>query len=226
MDLERDSLNMSVWNPQDFRIARQRMVDLLRSRGLNDDRVLEVMGRTPRHLFVDEALANKAYGDYPLPIGDGQTISQPFIVGLMTQHLSLQGRERVLEIGCGCGYQTAILAQLSGQVFALERLPGLLKKATDILGRLEMKNVSLKLADGTLGWPEMGPYSAILVAAGGPQVPQPLVDQLAPGGRLIVPVGPANEQKLLKVTKSRDGRLERHSLGECRFVGLIGRHGW
>lgn len=216
---------MTVWNSQDFRIARQRMVDLLKNRGLTDNRVLEVMGRTPRHLFVDEALANKAYGDYPLPIGEGQTISQPFIVGLMTQHLNLRGDERVLEIGAGRGYQTAILAQLAEWVFALERLPELLKKATETLARLEIKNVSLKLADGTLGWPEMGPYSAIIVAAAGPRVPQPLINQLAPGGRLIAPVGPAGEQKLLKLTKGRDGRLTEQTLGSCRFVDLIGRYG-
>lgn len=240
------------WNLDDYRIARRRMVDQqLKQRGIGDPAVLEAMGRVPRHFFVDEAQALQAYTDSPLPLGYGQTISQPFIVALMVEALELSPHDRVLEIGSGSGYQTAVLALLAHEVFAVERIEPLFYKGRANIARLDqagglggevarpigyrlpgassasIKNIHLKLDDGTLGWPEMAPYEAIVVAAGGPRVPGPLVDQLAPGGRLIVPVGPSSaQQKLTLVTKNKDGEVSRSILGDCRFVNLVGHHGW
>lgn len=216
------------WNPDDYRIARRRMVDQqLKKRGVTDPNVLEAMTQVPRHFFVDEAQALQAYTDSPLPIGYGQTISQPYIVAAMVEALNLTPQDRVLEIGSGSGYQTAILASLAGEVFAVERLEPLFYKGRANLSRLDYGNIRLKLDDGTLGWPEMAPFNAIIVAAGGPRVPQPLVDQLAPGGRLIVPVGSsASHQKLTLVTKDQAGEVSRSDLGDCRFVALVGSHGW
>lgn len=216
------------WNAEDYRIARRKMVDQqLKQRGIRDALLLETMTRLPRHFFVDEAQAAQAYLDTPLPIGYGQTISQPFIVALMVEALRLQAGDRVLEIGSGSGYQTAILASLAGEVFAVERIEALFHKGRENLARLDFSNIHLKLDDGTLGWPEMAPYNAIIVAAGGPRIPQPLIDQLAPGGRLIVPVGPTeNSQKLTLVSKDQEGAVSRETLGDCRFVALVGRHGW
>jgi protein-L-isoaspartate(D-aspartate) O-methyltransferase len=216
------------WNPDAFRVARNKMVELqLKKRGLTDPRVLDVMGRVPRHFFVDEAQAAQAYLDSPLPIGWGQTISQPYIVGLMVESLRVAPTDRVLEIGSGSGYQTAVLAGLAREVLAVERLEPLFFKGRDNLAKLGLPNIRLKLADGTLGWPEMAPFDAVIVAAGGPRVPQPLLDQLAPGGRLIVPVGSTGKtQKLTLVTRGREDRFDRVTLGDCRFVNLVGRHGW
>jgi len=216
------------WNADDFRIARRRMVDQqLKRRGIRDSRVLEAMTRIPRHFFVDEAQAAQAYLDSPLPIGYGQTISQPFIVAVMVEALRLQPTDRVLEIGSGSGYQTAVVASLAAEVVAVERVEPLFHKGRENLARLGFQNIHLILDDGTLGWPALAPYEAVIVAAGGPRVPQPLIDQLAPGGRLIVPVGPTKtSQKLTLVTKDRTGALSREILGDCRFVALVGHHGW
>jgi len=216
------------WNPDDYHIARRNMVERqIKGRGLAVPRLLETMQRVPRHFFVDEAQAAQAYSDTPLPIGYGQTISQPFIVALMLEALDLGPTDRVLEIGFGSGYQTALLASLAGEVFAIERLEPLFRKGRDNLARLGQTNIHLKLDDGTLGWPELAPFEAIIVSAGGPRVPRPLLDQLGPTGRLVIPVGPtAALQKLTLVTKAGADRADRRTLGDCRFVALVGRHGW
>ncbi len=218
-----------VWNKGEYRIARKKMVEMqIKKRGIKDPRVLTAMAETPRHFFVDEAQAAQAYLDTPLPIGYGQTISQPFIVALMLEALNLAPTDRVLEVGFGSGYQTALLASLAAEVWAVERIEGIFNKGRANLARLGQTNVQLKLADGTLGWPQEIAYDAIIVAAGGPRLPQPLIDQLALGGRLIVPVGPSDDyQKLTLVTKEADGSLLRETVGEyCRFVNLVGRHAW
>jgi protein-L-isoaspartate(D-aspartate) O-methyltransferase len=219
----------SRWNPDDYHIARRNMVERqIKARGLTDPRLLEAMTGVPRHFFVDEAQAAQSYADTPLPIGHGQTISQPYIVALMIAALELTPEDRVLEIGFGSGYQTALLATLAREVLAVERLEPLFRKGRDNLARLGQTNIHLKLGDGTEGWPELAPYEAVIVAAGGPRVPRPLIDQLGPGGRLIIPVGPtAAGQKLTLITKAGAGRqAERRILADCRFVALVGRHGW
>lgn len=196
-------------------------------RGIKDQRLLGVFAKIPRHFFVDEAQAAQAYLDTPLPIGYGQTISQPYIVALMIEALDLNLTDRVLEIGFGSGYQTAILASLVKEVMAVERIEALYHKGEENLSRLGFDNINLKLDDGTLGWTEAAPFNAIIVAAGGPKVPQPLMEQLAPGGRMIVPVGPTDKaQKLTLLKKETDGSVFRSALGDCRFVALVGRHGW
>ncbi len=209
-----------------FEIAREQMVARdLRPRGITDPRVLDAMAKVPRHLFVDEALWDQAYGDFPLPIGHGQTISQPYIVALMTQELGLKGDERVLEIGTGSGYQAAVLAELARAVFSVERIPALLSRARKLLDRLGYSNVHLKLDDGTWGWKEHAPYDAIIVTAGSPQVPQPLVDQLKSPGVMVIPVGDEYSQGLVKLIK-RDGQIIQEHKGGVRFVKLVGDHGW
>jgi protein-L-isoaspartate(D-aspartate) O-methyltransferase len=210
----------------DFRVARERMVkNQLIPRGIRDPRVLEVMGKVPRDRFVEAALEDEAYNDHPLPIGNGQTISQPYIVALMTEALSLTGDENVLEIGTGSGYQTAILAELSRKVCTVERVNSLLVTAKRLLADLGYSNILFGAFDGTLGWKEHGPYDAIMVTAGAPNTPQPLLDQLAEGGRLVIPVGNRFSQELLRVTK-RKGKYIEENLGGCRFVDLVGIHGW
>jgi len=210
----------------DMQKVRDRMVEeQLMPRGIHDPKTLEAMRRVPRHLFVEDALQNQAYGDFPLPIGRGQTISQPYIVALMTQALGLQGHERILEIGTGSGYQAAILSLICERVYTVERIDGLLVKARKIFDQLHCLNILTKLDDGTNGWPEYGPYDAIIVTAGGPKVPEPLLDQLTDPGILVIPVGDQGMQNLQLVTK-REGAITEKTIEYVRFVNLIGSHGW
>ncbi len=205
---------------------RDRMVaEQLVPRGIKDPRVLEAMGKVPRHLFVDEALRDKAYGDHPLPIGEGQTISQPFMVGRMTELLRLTGTEKVLEVGTGSGYQAAVLAQLAARVCAIERLAKLAARARETLERLGITNVWVRTANGTFGWPDEAPFDRILVAAGGPSVPPPLLEQLAEGGRMVMPVGQADYQRLHVIDKI-GGQARVTEDSECVFVKLIGKFAW
>ncbi len=215
-------------NNKDYQLVRQQMVERqLKGRGVRDPRVLEAMLRVPRHLFVEEALIHRAYGDHPLPIGENQTISQPFIVAQMTEALELQGSERVLEIGTGSGYQAAILAELCYRVYTVERMRPLMSRARKLIEQMGYRNVVFRLHDGTVGWSEQAPFDAIIVTAGGPDIPAPLIEQLQPGGRLIIPVGQTRmSQTLFKVVKDKNGRLTKTSLGACRFVDLVGQHGW
>ena len=203
------------------------MVTRLREHyGIRDPKVLEAMRSVPRHFFVPEALQSRAYGDHALPISANQTISQPFIVARMTELLELDSNSRVLEIGAGSGYQTAVLAFIAAQVYAIERIGDLAREAQSRIRQLEIYNATVKCFDGTLGWAANAPYDAILVAAGGPVLPEPLAVQLKIGGRLVVPVGPARDaQRLIRVVKTESGyREEDH--GGCAFVPLIGQHGW
>jgi protein-L-isoaspartate(D-aspartate) O-methyltransferase len=210
----------------DFPKARLKMVEeQIVSRGIKDPRLIEAMKKIPRHLFVEEALQSQAHTDHPLPIGEKQTISQPYMVALMTEALLLTGRGKVLEIGTGSGYQTAILAELSEKVFSVERIRPLAVRARKLLYDLGYFNVEIKIFDGTFGWTEESPFDAILVTAGSPDIPQPLVDQLATGGRLVIPVGDAFVQDLVRVTKTEEG-VRKEDLGGCRFVKLIGKYGW
>ncbi len=203
------------------------MVERLRDHyRIQDVRVLEAMRAVPRHLFVPEALQGRAYGDHALPIAANQTISQPFIVARMTELLELDERSRVLEIGAGSGYQTSVLARLAAQVFALERIPELAREAQARIRQLGIYNATVKCFDGTLGWSAHAPYDCILVAAGGPHVPEPLMAQLKMGGRLVLPVGERREaQTLVRVIKTEKG-FEHEDHGACAFVPLIGHYGW
>ncbi|NPV03541.1 MAG: protein-L-isoaspartate(D-aspartate) O-methyltransferase [Syntrophaceae bacterium] len=208
---------------------RKRMVDTqIRSRGIRDERVLRAMEKIPRHLFVDEGLIDQAYNDNPLPIGEKQTISQPYIVALMTEALELTGREKVLELGTGSGYQAAILAELADRVFTIERIATLAQKARKLLESLHYYNVVIRVGDGTYGWREEAPFDAILVSAGAPSIPRTLVEQLAVGGRLVIPVGGRYTQSLIKLTRLSEDPddVKKEDLGGCRFVSLIGEHGW
>ncbi len=210
----------------EYEVARRKMVETqIAGRGVRDERVLQIMRAIPRHLFVEEAMWDQAYNDYPLPIGEKQTISQPYIVALMTEALALKPKDRVLEIGTGSGYQTAILAGLAEWVYSVERIRALAVKARKVLDLLHLYNVSIRIGDGTLGWEEHRPYDAVLVTAGAPDTPQTLVDQLADGGRLVIPVGDRYSQTLWRLTRKGED-LQREDLGGCRFVDLLGRHGW
>jgi protein-L-isoaspartate(D-aspartate) O-methyltransferase len=203
------------------------MVERLRDHyHIRDPRVLDAMRAVPRHLFVPEALQGRAYGDHALPIAANQTISQPYIVARMTELLEVDARSRVLEIGAGSGYQTAVLARVSGQVYAIERIAELAREAQARIRSLGIYNATVKCFDGTLGWSAHGPYDAILVAAGSPEVPEPLLNQLKVGGRLVLPVGATREsQQLTRVIRTEEGfATEEH--GPCAFVPLIGRYGW
>jgi len=209
-----------------YQMMRQRMVrEQLVSRGIYDPAVLEVMGQVPRHLFVDQGLAVTAYKDHPLPIGYGQTISQPYIVALMTQELRLTGSESVLEIGTGCGYQTAILAGLARRVCTVERLRSLSLQAREVLAELRIDNVLFRVGDGTLGWPAMAPFDAIIVTAAAPSLPESLVEQLADGGRMVIPVGSRGMQSLTVIEKD-GGNLRQRVVEMVRFVSLVGEEGW
>jgi len=205
---------------------RERMVEeQLTRRGIADERVLAAMRRVPRQLFVEEALRERAYGDHPLPIGEEQTISQPYIVGLMTSLLELTGREKVLEVGTGSGYQAAVLANLARRVCSIERLPRLAERARSLLEALGYDNVWIRVGNGTLGWPDEAPFDRILVAAGGPSIPPPLIHQLAEGGRIVAPVGDAANQTLTVVDNVR-GELRTSYHGDCKFVKLVGKYAW
>jgi len=213
---------------QEARAARERermVEEQLVRRGITDARVLSVMRRLPRHRFVEEALRDRAYGDHPLPIGESQTISQPYIVAAMTQLLQLQGHEKVLEIGTGSGYQTAVLAELVRRVCSIERLPALATRARQILEELGYTNAVVKTADGTYGWPDEAPFDRILVTAGAPAVPAPLFQQLAEGGRLVLPIGEPQSQTLHLVEKV-DGQMRTSTDCGCVFVKLVGKYGW
>jgi protein-L-isoaspartate(D-aspartate) O-methyltransferase len=210
----------------DFPKARLKMVEeQIVSRGIKDAKLIAALEKIPRHLFVEEALQSQAYSDHPLPIGEKQTISQPYMVALMTEAMLLTGREKVLEIGTGSGYQTAILAELSEKVFSIERIRPLAIRARKLLYELGYFNVEIKIFDGTFGWLEESPFDAIIVTAGSPDIPRPLIDQLAMGGRLVIPVGDAFVQDLFRMTKTEDG-IKKEDLGGCRFVKLIGKYGW
>ena len=210
-----------------FELLRQSMADNLRGHyKITDERVLDIMNRLPRHLFVPDALRSQAYKDNALPIAGGQTISQPFIVARMTELLELTGTEKVLEIGAGTGYQTAVLASLARKVFAIERLANLADEASRRLRTLGFSNLTLKAADGTVGWDTYQPYDAILVAAGGPSIPEPLVKQLKVGGKLVIPIGVEQRvQMLIRVTRT-ESAYTTENFGPCAFVPLIGEHGW
>lgn len=212
----------------DFEAERKQMVDRqLRRRGVSDERVLAAMGSVPRHLFVPVRHRPEAYGDFPLSIGMGQTISQPYMVASMTEALRLQPHERVLELGTGSGYQTAVLAKLAHRVYSIERIESLSQAASSVLSTLEfLDRVQLAVGDGSLGWSEEAPFDAIMVTAGAPLVPQPLLDQLAPGGRLVIPVGARHLQRVEIHSKDKDGQIGVEESTPCRFVDLIGQHGW
>ncbi|MFN2356744.1 MAG: protein-L-isoaspartate(D-aspartate) O-methyltransferase [Desulfotignum sp.] len=212
--------------PKKFSRWRKDMVDRqIIARGVTDPLLIQAMTEVPRHLFVSEALVDSAYGDFPLPIGEGQTISQPYIIAEMTQSLELKGSERVLEIGTGSGYQAAILAHMVYRVYTIERNHPLFLQTRQLFDRLRMHNVVTRYSDGTQGWKEESPFDAIIVTAGGNKIPSPLVDQLAPGGRLVMPVGGHFSQELIKLTRTDTG-IKQENLGGCRFVKLIGQHGW
>jgi protein-L-isoaspartate(D-aspartate) O-methyltransferase len=195
------------------------------ARGIKDARVVAAMRKIPRHLFIDPGIVNRAYDDSALPIGDKQTLSQPFMAARMTEMLALRGSEKVLEVGTGSGYQTALLAELAFNVFSVEKIRALSLKARSLLDRLDYQNIALHVGDGTLGWSEHAPYEGIIVTAGAPQAPQPLLDQLSVGGRLVIPIGDEQAQTLVRVTRTRTG-FKQEQLGECKFVKLVGKYGW
>jgi protein-L-isoaspartate(D-aspartate) O-methyltransferase len=212
-------------SPDAFGGYRTRLVEQLRSQGIQDLAVLRAFAETPRHLFVPDAVRHRAYENAALPIGAGQTISQPFTQARYLEALHLAGQERVLEIGTGSGYQTALLERLVAQVFTVERVQALAERAQSALRAAGARNVSVLLGDGTIGWSAYAPYDAILVTAGGPEVPAPLVEQLAPGGRLLIPIGERGAQTLMLVERTEAG-LRQQSLGSALFVPLLGEHGF
>ncbi len=209
-----------------YKRLRDKMVEQqIISRGISDPRVIAAFSRVPRHLFVSEALMDQAYSDFPLPIGEQQTISQPYIVAEMTQALQLDKADRILEIGTGSGYQAAILSEIVFRVYTIERINSLYIKARKLFDQLGYHNIITKYSDGTTGWQDESPFDAIIITAGAPAIPQPLVDQLAVGGRMILPVGDRFSQELVKLYKDHDG-IHTTRLGGCRFVKLVGEHGW
>jgi len=210
----------------EYQSLRQQMVETLVDRGIRDSKVLAAFRKVPRHLFLDEALWPQAYSDYPLPIGEKQTISQPYMVALMTEALGLTGTEKVLEIGTGSGYQTAILAEIADSVYTIERLPDLAKRARKTLDQLKYTNVIIRIGDGTGGWRDESPFGGIIVTAAAPEAPDPLLQQLEIGGRLVIPIGNEQFQDLLVYFKEGEDRYREENLGGCRFVKLIGEHAW
>lgn len=210
-----------------FSIARRLMVEReVKGRGVSDPLVLDSMLQVPRHLFVEEALQGQAYSDYPLPIGEKQTISQPFMVAFMTQALQLKGSEKVLEIGTGSGYQAAVLARIVSRVYTVERFPALARRARRILDTIGARNVNIRLSDGTYGWEDEAPFDGIVVTAGAPSIPSQYLQQLAVGGRLIIPVGTLGNQMLKRVVRTAEKTFAEEDLLDCRFVPLVGKFGW
>lgn len=210
-----------------FEISRRRMVETqIIDRGIHDRMVIDAMLKVPRHIFVEEAMASQAYSDSPLPIGEKQTISQPYMVALMTELLHLNGTEKVLEIGTGSGYQAAVLATIANRVYTIERIRPLALRARKALDSIGLLNINIKIGDGTDGWSSEAPFDAILVTAGAPDIPDTLLAQLKPGGSLVIPVGNQFEQILVKATLNDDGSIQRETSVSCRFVKLIGKHGW
>ncbi|MCF8110383.1 MAG: protein-L-isoaspartate(D-aspartate) O-methyltransferase [Desulfobacteraceae bacterium] len=209
-----------------YKRQREAMVrNQIEARGVSDPKVLEAMRRVPRHLFVNEALRDQAYNDHPLPIGEQQTISQPYIVAMMTEALQVDQEDRVLEIGTGSGYQAAVLAEIAYRVYTIERNRTLYENARKIFEQLGYYNIISRYSDGTIGWREESPFDAIIITAGAPEIPKPLMDQLAIGGRMVVPVGSSFSQKMAKVVKEEQG-IHQTDLGGCRFVRLVGQYGW
>jgi protein-L-isoaspartate(D-aspartate) O-methyltransferase len=210
----------------DFTWAREKMVqEQIIARGVSDARVIGAIRKIPRHLFVDPGLVNRAYDDSALPIAEKQALSQPYMVAHMTEALQLFGEEKALEIGTGSGYQTALLAELCFNVFSVEKIRALSHNARALLDRLAYHNIALHVGDGTLGWSDHAPYDAIIVTAGAPTLPKPLLEQLAVGGRMVIPVGDAQNQSLLRITRDGGG-FHQEELGDCRFVKLLGKYGW
>jgi len=209
----------------ELRGPRRRLIESLQANGIRDLAVLRAFDEVPRHLFVPTGVRHRAYEDAALPIGSGQTISQPSIHALYLDILGLTGRERVLEIGTGSGFQTALLARLAAQVFTIERVAVLMDRAKEVLRSLGVNTVSYLVGDGTIGWREYGPYDAILVGAGSPTVPQPLIDQMAVGGRLLCPIGDREKQEVVLVTRDSSG-IRTSTVADARFVPLLGTHGW
>ena len=219
-------VKLSEASPHDFNWTRERMVqEQIIARGITDARVINALRKIPRHLFVDPGIVNRAYHDSALPIGEKQTLSQPYMAARMTEALGLSGDEKVLEIGTGSGYQTALLAELCFNVFSVERIRALSRKARTLLDQLGYQNIALHVGDGTIGWSEHAPYDAILVSAGSPATPKPLLEQLGLRGRLVIPVGDEQNQSLLRVTRTRSG-FKQEPWGECKFVKLFGKYGW
>lgn len=212
---------------KDYTISRRRMVEeQIIGRGVTDPRVIDAMLKVPRHKFVEEALAGKSYQDAPLPIGEKQTISQPYMVAVMSEALMLDGSETVLEVGTGSGYQAAVLALLAERVFSLERIPALARRARKALDSSGFSKVNIRLADGSVGWQDKAPFDGIIVTAGAPKVPQEYLDQLSIDGRLVIPVGDRDSQVLMRITKVRDDDYKEEKMLGCRFVPLIGNQGW
>ena len=215
-----DKMNIEATLLREMMVARQ-----LEPRGITDIRLLGAFLAVPRDEFIPGVDLREAYGDYPIPIGEGQTISQPYMVAVMTQCLKLTGEEKVLEIGTGSGYQAAILSRLAGTVYSVERIESIARRTEELLRRKNYDNILIKVGDGTLGWPEYGPYDGIIVTAGSPGIPSPLVEQLAEGGRLVIPAGSGYSQRLLVLTRIGDEIIQRDE-GGCVFVPLIGEYGW
>ncbi|MBW1649514.1 MAG: protein-L-isoaspartate(D-aspartate) O-methyltransferase [Deltaproteobacteria bacterium] len=210
-----------------FERLRLNMIETqLKPRGITDQKVIKAISKIPRHLFVDEALAEQAYADHPLPIGEGQTISQPYIVAEMTQALMLNKDDRVLEIGTGSGYQAAVLSKIAFKVYTIETIHSLYTKARSLFDRLGYYNIVTKYSDGTSGWKEEAPFDAIIVTAGAPDIPENLIKNLAVSGKMIIPVGSLDFQELIKIYKKSETELTTEKLGDCRFVKLTGEQGW